>query len=138
VRGYYLDEDGKDVTKCFSAENEFFCTECFRTGRPSTFFIECLERTRYLAFPYPLVRNLMQSCPELAAHIELLFEREIDKLEKWRRRLSLYSAGERYRIFLAENPLLARRAPLKHVASLLGVRPETLSRIRKSLKIPAN
>ena len=42
VRGYYLNSDGDDVTKCFSGNNQIFGSECFRTKEPSTFFVEAI------------------------------------------------------------------------------------------------
>lgn len=43
VRGYYIDEKGNDITKCFCSEKEFFSSEGLRTGSVSSFTIECLE-----------------------------------------------------------------------------------------------
>lgn len=42
------------------------------------------------------------------------------------------SAAERYRIFLAEQPEIAHRVPLNHIASYLNVTPQSLSRIRRA------
>jgi hypothetical protein len=42
------------------------------------------------------------------------------------------SAYERYEKLLNEQPEILMRTPLKHVASLLGMSQETLSRIRAS------
>jgi CRP-like cAMP-binding protein len=42
-------------------------------------------------------------------------------------------AAERYRRFLAEQPLMAARLPLHHVASYLGITNVALSRIRQRL-----
>lgn len=41
------------------------------------------------------------------------------------------TAEERYEKLLIERPELAARAPLQHLASMLGMKPETLSRLRK-------
>lgn len=40
VRGYYIDEAGNDITKCFSSENEFFSFEGLRAESASSFTIE--------------------------------------------------------------------------------------------------
>jgi len=45
------------------------------------------------------------------------------------------SAEERYEIFFQQNKELFNQVPLQYIASMLGMTPETLSRIRnKSLK----
>jgi hypothetical protein len=43
------------------------------------------------------------------------------------------SAG-RYRLFLREQPEIAGRVPLGHLASYLNITPQSLSRIRRQLK----
>lgn len=43
------------------------------------------------------------------------------------------SAEERYRAFFAFAPELFRQVPLQYLASLLGMTPETFSRIRRKL-----
>lgn len=36
VRGYYIDDEGHEVTKCFEAENCFFGSECYRTNQSAS------------------------------------------------------------------------------------------------------
>lgn len=59
VRGYYIDSNGNEVTKCFSYENCFFGSECFRTNLPATFYVECLEECKCIKLPYHFVRKIM-------------------------------------------------------------------------------
>ncbi|MEO1451316.1 MAG: Crp/Fnr family transcriptional regulator, partial [Bacteroidota bacterium] len=60
---------------------------------------------------------------------ERLFISTHEKLED----LRLLSAEERYRKLLRTNGDLLHRIPQYEIASYLNVRPETVSRIRKSL-----
>ena len=46
------------------------------------------------------------------------------------------SAEERYADFVARQPALATRVPQRMLASYLGIAPETLSRIRRTMKQP--
>jgi CRP-like cAMP-binding protein len=135
VRGFYLDQNGNDVTKCFAIENEFFCTESFRTGKPSTFFIECLENCTCVEIPNFLIRQVMKQDGKLSISIGRLFEYEVNKLEYRNRNILMLSAEERYLSFCENYPQLKSRIPLKYIASYIAVRPETLSRIRKKLKL---
>jgi CRP/FNR family transcriptional regulator, anaerobic regulatory protein len=48
------------------------------------------------------------------------------------------SAHDRYLEFVATYPTLLRRVPLGMLASYLGMSPETLSRIRKTLSTRAS
>ena len=45
VRGYYIDDEGNEVTKCFESENCFFGSECYRTNQLSLIHIS--EPTRH-------------------------------------------------------------------------------------------
>lgn len=47
--------------------------------------------------------------------------------------LQTHSAHDRYERFLVEYPEVVRHTPLNQVASYLGISPETLSRIRKTI-----
>lgn len=48
------------------------------------------------------------------------------------------NAEERYNHFFQQNPGLFHKVPLIHIASLLGMSPETLSRIRKKHSQPTS
>ncbi|GAB4422434.1 MAG: hypothetical protein OHK0039_38460 [Bacteroidia bacterium] len=47
-----------------------------------------------------------------------------------------YAAEERYLHLLDHRPDWIRRIPLKHLASYLGITPESLSRIRRKIAQP--
>ena len=43
------------------------------------------------------------------------------------------SATERYKLLLKQHPNLVQEISVKHLASYLGIQPESLSRIRKKI-----
>lgn len=51
VRGYYIDDDGNEVTKCFVYENGFFGSECYRTKDTSAFLWIVWKNVNVLNFP---------------------------------------------------------------------------------------
>ena len=63
-----------------------------------------------------------------AAHLGLY----IDKLTQQMNLLSL-SAEDHYKLLLRERPYIIRNVPQKYIASYLGITPQSLSRIRKSI-----
>lgn len=135
VRGYYIDADGNDVTKCFSAENEFFSTEGFRTNGPSSFTIECLEDCQCFALPYALLKQLMAENKQVNDTVRELFQQEVEKQERKNRNLILLSAEERYLDFCQTFPELVERIPLRCIASYIGIRFGSLSRIRNKMNL---
>ena len=133
VRGYYLDEYGKDVTKCFSAESEFFSTEGFRSNSPSTFTIECLETCTCVVLPYSLLNELLKQDEQIGGLVRELFQDEVTKQELKNKRLLLQDVKTRYTAFCQEHPNLLSRIPQKYIASYLGAAPQSLSRIKKKI-----
>ena len=134
VRGYYIDEEGNDITKCFSSENEFFSSEGLRTASVSSFTIECLEDCQCIQLPFGLVYRVMSEDENLKDFFVKYYMQEVEKLEKRAKNLSLMSAEERYTDFCIQFPNLHNRVELKYIASYIGIRAASLSRIRKGIK----
>lgn len=132
VRGYYVDDKGNDITKCFSMEGEFFSTEGFRTSSPATFSIECLEDCQCIGLMYGQLHRIIREYPQLGDLVSRSFQFEVGRLEERYKNYMLMDAKERYSVFCQENPNLHGRIALKHIASYIGVRPASLSRIRKN------
>ncbi len=138
VRGYYVDSKGNDITKCFCGEDDFFSTEGFRISSPSTFTIECLEDCKCLQLPYKSLKNIANSNKNISDLVSHLFQMEVGKQEEKSKNLMLLNAEERYRTFCIDYPHLHNRIALKYIASYIGVRAASLSRIRKNQKLEKN
>ncbi|MCB2308448.1 Crp/Fnr family transcriptional regulator [Clostridium estertheticum] len=134
VRGYYIDEHGNDITKCFSSENEFFSSEGLRTASVSSFTIECLEDCQCIRLSYGLLYRVMKKNENLKNAFIKCYLQEIKKLENKAKNLALMNAEERYIDFCKQYPHLHERVELKHIASYIGIRAASLSRIRKGMK----
>lgn len=134
VRGYYIDNQGNDITKCFSCENGFFSSEGLRTGGLSSFSIECLELCQCISIPYSLIYEIIQKDENLKEILNTLYINEVEKLEKRAKNLMLMNAEERYIDFCNQYPELFSRIDLQYIASYIGIRAASLSRIRKTIK----
>lgn len=132
VRGYYLDRNGNEYTKCFSAENEYFCTECLRTKKESTFSIQCMEEVTCLKIPYQSIEQICKEDRVVDKFIASCYTLEVTKLEHRQKFLLIHDATERYNQFCEIFPQLYSRIPLMYIASYIGIRPASLSRIRKN------
>lgn len=134
VRGYYIDEKGNDITKCFSLENEFFSSEGLRTGSVSSFNIECIEQCECIELSYGLVNRLVKENEEFKSIFLELYLKEVQKLEIRAKSLMIQNAEERYLDFIENSKRSMEKIELKYIASYLGIRPQSLSRIRKKLR----
>jgi len=133
-RGFYSSKDGEEISVAFMFANDYVSAYySFLTQRPSLMAVQALTPVSVLSIHKT---NLDEMCYQYksAERIGRLNAERIYR-RKEEREISLLtmSATERYVELLNRNPKLLRQIPLKHIASYLGIKPESLSRIRKQL-----
>lgn len=135
LRLFYIDDSGNEINKHFVTEKTLAVAyNAFIRREESNIYIQALENTKLLIIDYKTYNDLLNShiCWQKAARklAEMLFilgqKRESDFL--------LIDAQERYLQFLEDYPNLVNRISQYHIASYLGITPESLSRIRTNLK----
>lgn len=136
VRGFVMDE-GKDITSVIADENHII-GHVRNPGRSNSVYEEnfqALEESILLVLPYTFIDQLYLKFPEMnilgrkLLAIQLASSHERSILSR------IPSAEARYHQFNISHPTLKYRVPLKFLASFLGMRIETLSRIRKRAKL---
>ena len=127
----YTVSSGHEVNLAFLTEGSFVSSfSSFVEQRPSELGIETLEETHLLTLTHDSMITLAQGHPcwqrfalgAAASKLRRETEREAALLG--------LSAEERYEWLLERWPTVEQRVPQYHVASYLGIAPETLSRIR--------
>lgn len=128
---YFVNQEGNEKIYDFGLENNFLCDyESFLPQRPCRRSIQAIEDTNLLVISWA---NLQRLFTELThgerfgrVAIEQIFVKTMGQL------VSLYtdSPAVRYEAFLAEYPTLSTRITQYHIASYVGVKPQSLSRIR--------
>lgn len=130
-----VNDKGNDVTYFFVRENQF-CTilKSFNSGKPGGESIVAACDAEVLAIPKSKLLALYKKLPYMKELIEqVIQQRLIDKIEI--RNLYLgCDAASRYRLFIMREPDIALRVSLSDIASYLGVTPQSLSRIRKTIR----
>ena len=130
VRGYAL-HAGQEISSWFMSEGDFVISiVSFLTQQPSTEYVELLEPGIVHSISYAQLAELYRSFPEFNYVGRVLTERYYVQSEQRAYHLRTLPATERYARLVREFPNLARRVPLKYLASHLGIAPETLSRLR--------
>lgn len=131
LRAWYLVGD-KEITRTVDHEGEF-CTAIasFIRQEPSEQSIEALVDTKVWCISHADLESLYQRFPGWQTLGRKIFEQLYINLEKRVITLLSTNARERYLRLLQEEPHIVQQVPLKYLASILGVKPETLSRIRK-------
>ena len=85
--------------------------------------------------PGSTLNNLYASSLGLANLGRQLMERQLLSLENWLISAGSPKAKERYLTLIKEHPELLQNVPLKHIASYLWITPQSLSRIRREMKM---
>lgn len=134
ARSYYIDLEGNDVTKMFICENEFAVGESLFLPESLEVF-EALENLKCLRFDAKKFKEIIFSDKPLTMFYVKMLEQTV--IYKMRREYSLQNmrAKERYLQFREIYGDIEERVPQNVIASYLGIKKESLSRIRRDLKI---
>jgi|SRR6478609_147596 len=134
MRAFLLDTEGHEVTVNFYSSNSVvFEVSSFFPRVPTQENIQALTDCNGWVIPYESLNNLFHSIPEFREFGRTMLVRGFVALKV--RTLSMINktAEQRYAHLLESNPELFQNAPLKYIASYLGLTDTSLSRIRKEL-----
>ncbi|MEN9448167.1 MAG: hypothetical protein RJA25_1457 [Bacteroidota bacterium] len=132
LRSYEIDAKGIEHIVQFCPEDWWISDiYSFYTEEPSKNNIDALEDTELLIFDKNSLEDLYKEIPKLERYFRLLMQNSLISLS--RRVLSSMSksATERYCDFIERYPQIEQRVPNHQIASYLGIKPESLSRIRR-------
>ena len=134
VRVFHL-RDGKETTTYLSSDHGFVSSySSFINQQKSIENIQCLEDTETLSISFKSMQELYERIPPWEKVGRILAEQNFLCLADRLLKLQSTPAKEKYLEFLKTAPAkIVQRTPLIHVASFLGIAPESLSRIRKNI-----
>lgn len=131
---YYQTLDGEEITTFFSFENNWTSAySSFLTRQPSNTSIEAMENSEVLIISYDTLQSLYKQYPSIEKFGRLMAEYLVTCLDERLRSMLLKTPEERYLSVLQNNNEYFERVPLHYVASFLGIKAESLSRIRKRM-----
>ena len=134
VRGYYIDGDGNDMTRGFASEGGFFMDEGLTGYEEHLCMWETIEESTVMLIDAAAFKRLVMSSEALKTIWIGLLEAAL-RYKIYRESSFLTSnAAERYAYLRKNFPQISDRVPLKHIATYLGIAPESLSRIRRAMK----
>lgn len=129
IRKYYI-IDGEEKTTAFFSELEGFTPDCVKNKAPSEYYMSCVEDTIQIVANPDMEVELFTKFPkfELLCRVlsEELLARQHINFDEFR----TSSPEQRYLNLMHKRPDLIERVPQHQLASFLGIKPQSLSRLR--------
>ena len=129
IRTYYI-IDGEEKTTAFYTEMEGFTPPCVLDKRPSEFFVSCVEDSILAISDPSMEEEIFQKFPKFETMCRLLSEELLAKQQLDFDAFKTSSPEERYLKLLETRSDLIQRVPQYQLASFLGIKPQSLSRLR--------
>jgi CRP-like cAMP-binding protein len=134
ARSFVNDFNGNEVTTNFFVEGEIVIEVSSIFQRiPTQENIVCISDCECLKMDFEIFQNLFHKIPNLAEWGRTWMSQQLFVYKQRSVEMFTLSATSRYLKLLEQKPQVVQFAPLKQVASYLGVTDTSLSRIRKEL-----
>lgn len=135
IRQYYI-IDGEDRTTAFYTEEQCISSSMSATWKtPSKNYLACVEDTLVTAFTNKNEVELYEKFPRIETLSRIETEKELGEYQELLVSYITTTPEERYLDLLKNRPDLLERVPQYQLASFLGIKPESLSRIRKRIML---
>ena len=134
MRAFAFDTAGNDVTTNFYANSQVvFEVSSFFDRTISKENIQAITDCEGWCLTYDQLNNLFHEMPEFRAFGRYILVKGFSALKNRMLSIITETAEERYTKLLQSNSEIFQYAPLKNIASYLGITDTSLSRIRKEL-----
>jgi CRP/FNR family transcriptional regulator, anaerobic regulatory protein len=133
LRYFYVIE-GVENTGQFFFENGWYTDfHSFLTGKSTNQNVEALEDCELLLISKKDLQQLFLEVPKFEKFGRIMAENAFLGVRSKNEMLINQTAEERYLTLMKERPKVFERIPQHYIASYLGIKPPSLSRIRKRL-----
>jgi CRP-like cAMP-binding protein len=129
IRTYYI-VDGEERTTSFYSELEALTPPCVVSRTPSEYYISCVEDTILTVSDADLEVDMNSRFPRFETLCKVLSEELLAKERVEFDSFKTSSPEQRYLNLLRTRPDLVQRVPQHQLASFLGIKPQSLSRLR--------
>lgn len=129
IRTYYI-IDGEERTTAFYTEMDALTPHCVINKTPSEYFISCVEDSILTVSNTDMEVEINSKFPKFDLMCRKLSEELLAKKQVDFDEFKTSSPEKRYLNLLEKRPDLIQRVPQHQLASYLGVKPQSLSRLR--------
>ena len=132
ARGYRVNLNDEVTDTLWSEGQVFNDVTTFIANTQATKSYQILEESVLYRIDNQKLRALYQTNFEICNLGRIIMEEYIIRVEAARKRYHDLDAKQRYEQFLTDKPGLILRVKQKHIASFIGISPETFNRIHSS------
>lgn len=129
IRTYYVKE-GEEKTTAFYTEMEGLTPQCVMNKNPSEYFVACVEDSVIIVADPDMEVDMFNKFPKFESLCRILSEELLAKEKLKFDEFKTSSPEQRYLNLLEKRPDLIQRVPQHQLASYLGIKPQSLSRLR--------
>lgn len=129
---YYRVLHGEEIPVDFATEGSWISyLKSFNSQTPSDLGIKVLENSMLYSISRSSFEELLVLQPKFLALKNYYIEQSLTDIAQHSANLATLDARQRYYTFMSEKPHLINRVPQYYIAAYLGIKPQSLSRIRK-------
>jgi CRP/FNR family transcriptional regulator len=133
MRSYYIDNDGDEQTMRFMANMEFVIDyPALLCNEPTKYNFHCLADTILVMIPYEAILESYNT-HQFDRFGRIIAEKVLQIHHARVESFLFETAEQRYIKFVQQRPDLSNKVSVTHLCSYLGVKRQTLTRIRKKI-----
>ena len=129
IRTHYV-LDGEEKTTAFYSESDVLTPPCVINKMPSEYYVSCIEDTILTVSNSDMEAEINTKFPKFEALCRMLSEELLAKQRIDFDTFKTSSPEQRYLNLVQSRPDLVQRVPQHQLASYLGIKPQSLSRLR--------
>jgi CRP/FNR family transcriptional regulator, anaerobic regulatory protein len=134
MRLFYYDENGDEQTTYFCLPNGFIASFLpFIHQTKAVENAECITDCDILRISNADMKKLIDQSENFKQFSLLIFQQAMSATSMRANDLATLNAEQRYKKLIGNQPELIQNIPIQYIASYLGMKPESLSRIRRQI-----
>jgi CRP/FNR family transcriptional regulator, anaerobic regulatory protein len=134
MRSFYYDNQGDEATTYLATPEQYMASFLsLSQQKVSTENIETITDCSLLKISREDFLKIIEKYPDFREYSLQIFERAFSQMNQRANDLATLTAEQRYTQLIKTQGNILQNVPIQYIASFLGIKPQSLSRIRKQM-----
>jgi CRP/FNR family transcriptional regulator, anaerobic regulatory protein len=134
LRSFYYDNDGDEITTYLATPEQYMASFlAVSQQKISTENLETITDCSLLKINREDFLKIIEQYPDFRQYSLQIFEHSFSQMNQRANDLATLTAEQRYTQLLNNQGNILQNVPIQYIASFLGIKPQSLSRIRKQM-----